>query len=72
VDFSPLSVIASLLVSSLGYGFFMYGKRQERPPQLLGGIALLLLGTFTSGAVPTLAIGSALLLGLWLALRLGL
>ena len=42
----PSYLIVSLLVSSLGFVMFMYGKKQHRPVQLGSGLLLLLFPFF--------------------------
>ena len=41
MDFTPGSLFASLIISAVGTGFFIYGKKQERWPQLVTGCALM-------------------------------
>ena len=65
------SLLASLLVSSIGFVLFVYGKRMSRPPQLLVGLILLVYSYFVS-SVWLMFVIAALLVGvLWLLLRLG-
>ncbi|MFT7669697.1 MAG: hypothetical protein ACI8X5_002402 [Planctomycetota bacterium] len=71
MDFSAGTLFASLLVSTLGMGFFMYGKKQIRMPQLTTGIALMAFPYFVGGALPIVGIASAILLVMHLALRSG-
>jgi len=42
----PAYLIVSLLVSSVGFVMFMYGKKQHRPVQLGSGLLLLLFPFF--------------------------
>ncbi|MCC6483849.1 MAG: hypothetical protein IT209_03290 [Armatimonadetes bacterium] len=44
----------SLLISLVGYGYFMYGKKQARTPFLLAGAALMSFGYF----VPSIALSA--------------
>ena len=71
MDMSASSLVASLFVSSIGAGLFIYGKRCERWPQLVCGAALSLFPLCVSGAVWMLTISAVLLLGLWQAVRSG-
>lgn len=72
MNLSPVWLVSSLFVSSVGLGLFLYGKKQTRLPQLLAGIALLLESVF----VPTPAwmfASAGLALGLLcVAVRAGL
>lgn len=64
-------MLAAMLVSTIGGGFFMYGKREARPPQLVAGIALMIIPGFVAGTAPLLAASLGILLALKLALRAG-
>jgi hypothetical protein len=72
MDFSAGSLFASFLVSGVGFGLFLYGKKQARLPQLITGIAFMMYPYFVAGPEWILGIGAALGAGLWLALRAGL
>jgi len=71
MDFSASWLMASMLVSAVGGGFFLYGKKQSRLPQLLCGIALIagsifvpsIPWMFASAAVAIVAMVSALRMG---------
>lgn len=65
-------LLSSLLVSSVGLGFFLYGKKQMRVPQLVTGILLVAGSTFVPSWVWMLTGAGLLLAGLWGALRAGL
>lgn len=72
MDLGSGSLIASLIVSSIGFVVFGYGKRQQRLPQVITG--LLLMGfPYLVPSVPLMAaIAATLLAGMWIALRFGL
>lgn len=69
MDLSAGSLFASLVVGGIGTGLFVYGKRQSRPPQLLVGIALMILPTLISSTIVILGLGAAAVGGLWVADR---
>ena len=71
-DFTTGGLLAGMLVSSVGFGLFVYGKRQERVPQLLSGLALMVYPMFLTTALPILGVGAAIVGGLWVALRSGM
>ena len=71
MDFSTATIVASLIVGSLGFGLFLYGKKQLRVPQLAVGIAMMTYPCFLSSAALTYGIAGALVVGLWFAVRLG-
>ncbi len=72
VDFSASGILASLLISSIGYVLFHYGKKSTRMPQLVSGLVLMIFPTFVSGALLMLSLGAVVLLTLWVGLRAGL
>jgi hypothetical protein len=72
MGFETGSLVASLIVSAIGFVVFAYGKREQRVPQIV--IGLVLMGfPYLVPSVPLMAIITAVLLaGLWLAIRFGL
>ncbi len=52
-------------------GFFIYGKKQLRFPQLIGGIVLMGFPYFVGSPAAMLAIGAAIVGVIWLAVRVG-
>ena len=72
MDLDAGSLIASLIVSSIGLVAFIYGKRQSRAPQMVVGVALMAYPYFVSNVFLQAGIAIVLLAGLWLAIRLGL
>ena len=71
MDFDASSIIAGLAVSSVGFVFFSYGKKMSRPPQMVGGLLLMIFPYFVPGVLWMLGI-AALLCGLiWVAVQGG-
>ena len=70
-DFDANTILMSLLVGSIGMVCFMYGKRQERLPQVIVGVLLMVYPYFVSNLILSAIIAVVLLAGLWLAVRLG-
>ena len=64
-------LVASMVVSTVGFGFFMYGKKQSRVPQLLAGMALMVYPAFVSSPAWMVAIAGAILGAVSLASRAG-
>jgi len=64
-------ILAGFAVSTVGGGFFMYGKKQSRPPQMIFGVLTVVYPYFVGGVVPILGIFVALSLLLWIAIRAG-
>jgi lipopolysaccharide export LptBFGC system permease protein LptF len=71
MDTSTSWILASLLVSSIGFVLLHYGRKLGRPPQAVVGILMLVYPYFVPGVVPMAIVAAALLLLLWLAVRLG-
>jgi len=72
MSLDPESLIASLLVSSVGFVLFEYGRRMKRPPQIGIGLALLVFPYFVESVWAMLGIAVALLVLLWVALQRGM
>ncbi|MGA7802679.1 MAG: amino acid transport protein [Gammaproteobacteria bacterium] len=53
------SLLLSLLFSSIGLGYFTYGKRQQRFGSMLAGAGLCVYTYFVSGVLLTVGIGVA-------------
>ncbi|MDP1645059.1 MAG: hypothetical protein Q8L71_06095 [Thiobacillus sp.] len=51
----------SLLFSSVGLGFFMYGKKQRAVVSLFSGLGLMIYPYFVSNTLLLVAIGVALM-----------
>jgi len=65
-------LLASLLVSSIGFVFFAYGKKQQRLPQMLAGLALMGFPYFVTNVAVMFGIAAGLIGLVTLAIRLGL
>lgn len=66
------ALLASVLIGSVGLGFFIYGKRQRRMPHLVTGV-LLMLYPYVVPSVGWMALIAVGLCGsLYLATYLGL
>lgn len=72
MDFESSSLVASLIVSSIGFVVFAYGKRQRRVPQIVVGLLLMGFPYLVPGVLVMAIIAAVLLVGLWIAIRLGL
>lgn len=71
LNFSPGWIIASLIVSSIGFVLLSYGKKMSRVPQLIVGLAMLIYPYFVPNLVAMLIVAGVLSVGLWVAVRLG-
>ena len=72
MDFSPGSIMASLIVGGAGFVAFVYGKKQHRAPQLITGIVLMIFPYFVPRPIACLGIGAGLLGLMWLLIYMGL
>ena len=61
----------SLIPGGAGFVLFVYGKKQQRWPQLVAGLALMAYPYFTTTVTQLLAGGVVIVAALWFALRLG-
>lgn len=66
------SLLASLLISSIGFVLFVYGRRMRRIPQLAVGLVMLIYPYFVSTVWLMLAIAAVLLSLLWFGVKQGL
>lgn len=66
------SLLASLLVGSIGFVAFAYGKKQSRPPQMVIGLVMMGYPYFVTSVPLMLGIGGALLALLAILVKIGL
>jgi hypothetical protein len=71
MSLDPTLLFLSLITSGIGFVLFVYGKKQDRWPQLVAGVALMIYPYVVSTATMTIAIGAAIIAALWLAVRQG-
>ena len=72
MDLSTSTLLSSLFVGTLGFGIFLYGKKQVRGPQLLVGGLMMAFPYFVTGPAAMLGLAGVLLALLVGALRLGM
>ena len=63
--FSLYTILLAVLFGLIGFAAFRYGRKNSEPRPLLIGIALMAYGYFVTNAWVSLAIGSALTIGLF-------
>jgi branched-subunit amino acid transport protein len=71
VNFDPTWLFLSLIPSGIGFVLFVYGRKQQRWPQLLAGILFMIYPYFTPSLLTMLLVGVALGTGLWVAVQGG-
>ncbi len=69
--FNPVFLFASLVWSSIGVGFLVYGRRQKSWVPTAGGILMIMVSYFASSALSMSLICLALGVTVYLLLRQG-
>ena len=67
----PAWLFVSMIPSGIGFVLFVYGKKQQRLPHLLAGVAFAIYPYFTPSILVMVIVGIALGIGLWVAVRGG-
>ncbi len=67
----PTWLFLSMIVGGIGFVLFVYGKKQQRWPQLVAGVLLMVYPYFTPGVPALCGVGAAILLGVWITVRQG-
>ena len=62
----------ALLIGAVGTGYFVYGKKQGRPPQMIGGLLLIGYPYLVSNLWLMGGIAVAIVLAVWGAAKAGL
>jgi hypothetical protein len=71
MNLDPTWLFLSLVPGGIGFVLFVYGKKQQRWPQLAAGLALLIYPYFTDSVLALVVVGLAIGAGLFAAIRLG-
>lgn len=71
MSFDPGVLFFSLITSGVGFVLFMYGRKQERPPQLVAGIILMVYPYFVSSLAMNVGIFAVVCTATWFAVRQG-
>ena len=71
MNFDPTWLFLSLIPGGIGFVLFVYGKKQQRLPQLIAGLLLMVYPYFATTLLSMVAGGGLISVGLWSALRLG-
>jgi hypothetical protein len=71
VNLSPGWIVASLIISSIGFILLNYGRKFARIPQILVGLAMLIYPYFVPGVLANVLVAVGLCAVLWVAIRLG-
>lgn len=71
MSFDPTWLFLSLIPGGIGFVLFVYGKKQERWPQLAAGLLFMMYPYFATSVVSLVATGLVIGFILWYAIRLG-
>ena len=71
MSFDESSLFVSLIVGSVGFVLLVYGKKQQRLPQVFAGLALMIYPYFVDGWLAMAGVGAAICVALWWAIRVG-
>ncbi len=71
MSLEPGWIVASLIVSSIGFILLNYGRKFARVPQIVVGLAMLIYPYFVPGVLANVLVAVGLLGAMWLAVRLG-
>ena len=71
VNLDATWLFLSLIPSGIGFVLFVYGKKQQRWPQLVAGIAFSVYPYFTGSVLMMVSVGFLLGGMLWAAVRMG-
>jgi len=72
MSFDPNALLASFVVSGVGFVLFRYGRKQRRMPHTLFGLIMMVYPYFLSNVAWMYGLIPLLLALLWLLVRLGL
>ena len=64
-------MLLSLSPGGVGFVLFVYGKKQQRWPQLLAGLAMMVYPYFATTVTTLVAVGALIAGVLWYVLSLG-
>ena len=66
------ALILGFVFGTVGFGFFLYGKKQRRVPPLLYGVVLMVLPYVLPDAAPLVVSTLAATAAFWVAMQRGL
>jgi len=70
-SFDPTWLFLSLIPGGIGFVLFVYGKKQQRWPQLVAGLTMMVYPYFTSTIRAMAVVGALICAALWYVVRLG-
>ena len=67
----PVWLFLSLIPAGAGFVLFVYGKKEQRWPHLVAGLAFMIYPYFTPGIPSLVSAGMLLTAALWFVVRQG-
>jgi len=71
-DLSPAVIFTGLVITCIGAGLLVYGKKQRRWPQLAAGFLLVFFPFFMTEALPMIGVAAGVIVLLTWGVRAGL
>jgi hypothetical protein len=71
MNLDPTWLFLSMIPGGIGFVLFIYGKKQDRWPHLIAGIAMMIYPYFAPTAMTMTIGGLAIGAALWWAVRMG-
>lgn len=71
LSLDPTFLLISLIPSGIGFVLFVYGRKQQRWPQIVGGILMMVYPYFVNGSAMLVIVGLAICAAVWAGLRMG-
>lgn len=71
MDLDAGSLVASMIISTVGFGLFVFGKKQQRFGHLIAGVVMMAYPYFVPGVLPMIGIAVGLVGALWFAAAKG-
>ena len=71
MSLDPTWLFVSLIPGGAGFVLFVYGKKQDRWPQMAAGLLLMVYPYFATSLVSLVATSAVIGFMLWYAIRLG-
>ena len=69
--FDPAWLFLSLIPGGAGFVLLIYGKKEQRWPYIVAGLAFMIYPYFTPSITALLGVGAAITAALWYAVREG-
>ena len=71
MSLDPTWLFLSFIPGGVGFVLFVYGKKQERWPHLIAGLAFMVYPYFATSIALLTIVGGTIGVALWLAVRAG-